>query len=459
LAASVALRPQPGFQENFASSRADITIGGGSAGCGKSFIELLCAARHMYVPGFSAVFFRRTTKQIKNPGALWDEANKVYPLLGAKGTEDDLEWKWPSTAKVKMAHLEHESNIYDWQGAQIPLLIFDELTHFTERQFWYLQSRNRSTCGVKPYTLASCNPDADSWVAVLIAWWIEQNPESPNYGLPIPERAGVLRYFTRIGDDIIWGDSAEQVMEQAGVRRVDVNSLTFIPGKLEENQILETADPAYRGKLMAMSRVERARLLDGNWKVKASAGDYFKRDEVTMLDTVPTDVVAWIRRWDLAATEPSDENKDPDWTAGVLMGRRKGGRYVVAHAAMIRKRSDVVRQLILRTATNDGKAVKVGIPQDPGQAGVEQATSYTRMLAGFTVFTERETGPKETRADPLAAQWQAGNVDVVRGDWNALYFQQMEGFPSKKVHDDAVDGSSGAFNRLATGRLLTEVAW
>jgi len=453
---SLVLKPQPGFQEKFASSLADITIGGGSAGCGKTFICLLEAARHMHVEGFSAVFFRRTTTQVHNPGGLWDESSNIYPLLGAWPT--GLEWHWHSGAKVKMAHLEYEKNLQDWQGAQVPLIVFDELPHFTAKQFWYMASRNRSSCGVRSRILATCNPDAESWVADLIAWWIEQDPESENYGFPIPEREGVLRHFTRVSDEMIWGDSAEAVMEQVpGLARIDVQSLTFIPGKLEENVIFERADPTYRGKLMAMSRVERARLLGGNWKSRAASGDYFNKAEVTLLDSVPDDVISWIRRWDLAASEPSETRPDPDWTAGVKMGKRRSGRFVVADAIMIQRRADDVRKMVLRTAQNDGQRVKVGIPQDPGQAGKEQIQSYTTMLAGFTVVPDRETGDKETRAEPLAAQWQAGNIDVVRGNWNAIYFSQMEAFPAKDVHDDAVDASSGAFTKLARGLSMWEV--
>jgi len=446
----ISLGPQPGFQSTFLASGADITIGGGAAGCGKTYAEILAGARHMQVPGFAAVFFRRTTKQIRNPGGLWDEAGKVYPLLGATPDQQDNEWHWPSGAKVKMAHLEHESNIYDWQGAQVPLFIFDELTHFTAKMFWYMQSRNRSTCGVRPYVLATCNPDADSWVAELVAWWIDQDADSPTYGLPLPERAGVLRYFTRLGDVMVWGDSAQEVIDQApGVTAIDVNSLTFVPGRLEENVILETVDPKYRGKLMAMSRVERERLLGGNWKVRAVAGDYFKRDEVKILDLLPSDILACSRGWDLAATEPSEVNKDPDWTFGVKIGRRSNGRFVVIHVAMARKRSDEVRKLVRQTAEDDGPEVSIALAQDPGQAGKDQSESYVSLLAGFPVHSEPETGSKETRADLFASQWQGGNVEVLRGRWNAEYFSQMEGFPSKGVHDDAVDASSTAFKRLA----------
>jgi len=452
------IRPQPGFQTKTLSSPADIVVCGGAAGCGKTFTEVIAPARHVHVPGFSAVMFRRTTKQIKNPGGLWDEAEKIYPLLGARSNNTELEWKWKSTAKVKFAHLEHEDNVYDWQGAQIALIIFDELTHFTPKQFWYMLSRNRSTCGVRPQVMASCNPDADSWVAALIAWWIEQDKESPDYGLPIPTRAGVLRYFTRIGDTIIWGDSPDEVVRQAPGMSIEwVKSITFVPGRLEENAILEKQDPSYRGTLMSMSRVERARLLGGNWKAKAAPGDVFRRHEAHMLDRVPDDVTAWVRKWDLAATEPGESNADPDWTCGVLMGSRPNGRYVVAHAEFARERSANVRQLVKSTAERDPSGTHVWISQDPGQAGKEQAEGYVQYLAGFGVSTERETGDKETRAEPFASQWQAGNVDVVRGNWNEEYFGQLEGFPGSGTHDDAVDASAGAFAKVANSLSLWDV--
>jgi len=96
------------------------------------------------------------------------------------------EWRWPRAGKIKFSHLQFETTVYDWQGAQIALICFDELTHFTAHQFFYIVSRNRSTCGVWPYIRATCNPDADSWVASFLAWWLD--PES---GFPIPARAGV----------------------------------------------------------------------------------------------------------------------------------------------------------------------------------------------------------------------------------------------------------------------------
>ena len=166
---------QRGPQTDFLRTAADICIYGGAAGGGKTvgliMEPLRCVSR---VPGFTAVFFRRTTPQITNPGGLWDESLNFYPRFGGTPYLRALEWRWPRAGKIKFSHLQFDTTVFDWQGAQITLICFDELTHFTARQFFYMVSRNRSTCGVRPYIRATCNPDADSWVAEFLAWWIDQ---------------------------------------------------------------------------------------------------------------------------------------------------------------------------------------------------------------------------------------------------------------------------------------------
>jgi predicted phage terminase large subunit-like protein len=453
------IAPQPGPQELFLSSSADIVIYGGAAGGGKSFGLLMEPLRHVTTnPQFATVFFRRNLTQVKNPGGLWDESMKLYPRAGGEPVGHVSEWRWPKGGKVKMAHLEHDSSVLDWQGGQIPLIGFDELTHFSQQQFFYMLSRNRSTCGVKPYIRATTNPDADSWVATFIAWWIDQET-----GLPIYERSGVIRWFIRLQDTIIWGDSKQELIEKYGNAALPLDhedqvrpkSCTFIPAKLSDNKALIAADPDYKANLLALSRVERERLLYGNWKIKPAAGLYFKRSDITIVDIVPDDIEKIVRRWDFAATEVSETNPDPDWTAGVLMGRRKNGRYIILDCIHERRKSNVVREMVRRIAGNDGIKVRIGLAQDPGQAGVDQVQSYVQLLAGFIVDIVRETGDKITRADPYASQWQAGNIDLLRGPWNEAFLAEHEAFGDMKDHDDQVDAASGAFLMLTAGSLAT----
>jgi len=279
------IRPQEGFQEEFLSSEADIVIGGAGAGVGKTFAELLESLRHREGKGFNAIFLRRTTVQITNPGGLWDEAMNIFPLFGGSPQSQKLRWYFPKGSIIKFGHLEHEMNIYDHQGAQYCLIIFDELTHFTRKMFFYMLSRNRSVCGVKPYVRASCNPDSESFVAELIEWWIDQNERLPNgelnprYGYPIPERIGVIRFFFVDNDEYVWGDTKEEVINKcphvfndpafANINLDDlIKSITFIPGSIYDNKKLMEKDPGYLGNLMAQDEEEKLRLLKGNWKIK-----------------------------------------------------------------------------------------------------------------------------------------------------------------------------------------------
>lgn len=263
--------PQDGFQKKFLASKADIVIGGGKAGAGKTFALLLDAARNIGNPFYTGTIFRRTTPQIKNKGAIWDESHGIYSHMNAKPSEYRLQWTFPTGAQVNFSHLEYEKNIYDHQGGQYAFIGFDELPHFTARQFFYLLSRNRSKY-CKPYLRATCNPDPDSWVSDLIQWWWD-----PDTGFPIPERDGVVRYFTRDGGELVWGDTVDEVIEKVPhiltklspeVTREDlVKSLTFIAGDIYENKELLRNNPEYLANLLALEDEEKMRLLEGSWKI------------------------------------------------------------------------------------------------------------------------------------------------------------------------------------------------
>lgn len=262
------VRPHAGPQWEFFSSTADIVIYGGQAGGGKSWALVTDPLQWIEVRGFRAGIFRRTYPQLKGQGGVWDEAQDIYRAFGARMREgQELDATFPSGANVSFLHLQHEKTKYEYQGHQFAMLGFDELTHFTETQFFYMLSRNRSSCGVKPYVRASCNPDAGSWVAEFISWWIDQD-----IGTPVPERSGKLRYFLRDNGVCEWADSKEELLERFEEYTADdILSATFIPASLDDNPTLVARDPGYRAKLKALPRIERARLLGGNWKVSEGA--------------------------------------------------------------------------------------------------------------------------------------------------------------------------------------------
>lgn len=477
----------------------------------KTYALLLEECRHSNNPKFNSVIFRRNNTQIYTNGGLWDSAMAVLPLIGARPKKTPKPtFTFPSGAKVVFDHLERYNDCLSYQGSQIVFLGFDELTHFDEDVFWYMFSRIRSDSGIPGYVRATTNPDPDSWVRTFIDWWI--GPD----GLAIPERSGKIRWFIRINGECIWGDSRMELLryqfdgeikavdktheEKDSLFLLDENdskgqtiitpgepgvlyvvtgtreffqwngteyrqltapkSVTFILSTLQDNKILMRNDPSYLANLQALPLVEQERLLGGNWNIRPAAGMYFPRSKVTIIDEMPDDVVRWVRAWDLAGTEDKKNNNPEDgpaYTAGVLIGKRRSGGYVIGDVINQRMNSSDVRNMVINTAKADKAAYKskyrIRMNQDPGQAGKEQADQYLKLLSGFSVNIERETGSKETRAESFSAQWigvkgaEKGNVYVLNAPWTSAYLAQMDGFPDRKFKD-MVDASSTGFLEL-----------
>lgn len=449
---SKVLMPQPGPQTKFLQSSADIAIYGGAAGGGKTYALLLEPLRYINVPGYGMTIFRKNATQITIEGGLWDESIAVYSGIkrAVKRGSPNLHWSFGGRSKVSFMHIDGDKDLGKWQGSQICTIGFDELTHFSEYQFFYMLSRNRSTCGVKPRIRATCNPDSNSWVADFISWWINQDT-----GYAIPERSGKKRYFFRHEGKLIWGNNLDDLtIKCANVAEFSpelCKSVTFISSSIYDNKELLKANPSYLANLYGLTLVEKERLLNGNWKIRPAAGLYFKREQTRIVKGVPDKIVAIVRAWDLAATEITSENKNPDRTAGCLMARMRNGQYIILDAKRMALNASNVRQLVRSTAVTDKaeyNCCDISIPQDPGQAGKEQAESYKKELAGYNVVCRPVSRDKVHRAEPFAAQWQSGNVLLLEGPWNEILLTELEGFPDT-LHDDQVDAASDAFAIVA----------
>jgi len=428
-------KPQQGPQYDFLANQADIVCFGGGAGGGKTYGVLLDVLWFHDIPGYTAIIFRRNSTHIRAPGGLWDNSQDLFRHFGGVANESMLEWNFPSGAVIKFAHLQLERHVYQYQGTALCGIYWDEATHFTEKQFFYMFSRNRSMCGIKPYQKLTCNPDSDSWVRKLVDWWID-----PITGLSIYERSGVIRWFIKIDDSLKWSDSREELIEK--YPNCLPKSFTFISASVFDNKKLLEADPGYLANLHALSRVERERLLYGNWNIKPAGGLYFKECYFEIIDAIPQ-TKEKIRYWDRAATKKTETN-DPDFTVGIKLEKDTNNILYITDIVRIQDSPLGVQTVIKNTAIRDGVNVRIGIEEDPGQAGISEAEHLTRFLQGFNVKRNRVTKDKVTRAMPVSAQAEAGNIKILRGQWNEEFFKELENFPEGK-HDDIVDSLSGAF--------------
>ncbi len=204
--------------------------------------------------------------------------------------------------------------------------------------------------------------------------------------------------------------------------------------------------PNYERLMRSQYTSKRAQQeLEGQF-IDMSAG-VFERQWFEIVRAAPADC-RWVRYWDKAATEGAGCN-----SAGVLMGKSKDGLFYVMEVRKGQLSALNRNKLIEQTAKDDaarfGK-VEICVEQEPGSGGKESADFTIRQLAGYSVYAERPSGDKVERAQPLAAQAEAGNVKIVEGNWNQDYLDELCSFPEGKA--DQVDASSAAFNRLNTAK-------
>lgn len=478
--------PNNAQQRQFLSSSAHVLVGGGAAGGGKTFVQLLDPMRFMYgideqgdyfapVPGYTAVLFRRTSPELTNEGGPWDTSVALYGQLPFyTAVPGNTEWRLPvyhrQQCTLRMTHLQHAWTVNNFYGAQIPYISYDQLEHFEESQFFTMLSRNRSATGVPGLTRAGCNPDPDSFVYELIKWWIDHREEvfSPaegrmvknfNYGYPYPERSGVLRWFVR-GDDgnLVWGNTRQEMYQHLpkklppGIeKRHLVKSLTFIGFKAEDNPDLMKKDPGYIGSLLLQDAVQRERLLGGNWLVRPQEGKIFPKTKARIIDALPAGLSGYVkglRYWDKAGSE----KKGSDWSVGLKMFL-VDGKVIIADVVRGQWQTAERESTIATTASQDGKGLPIVIEQEPASGGKDSVfMTVTQTVPGYDARPDVPSGDLELRSRPLAAQWQVGNVYLVRGEWNEKFLKEMNSFDGKPStatkKDDQVSAASGGYNYL-----------
>lgn len=178
-------------------------------------------------------------------------------------------------------------------------------------------------------------------------------------------------------------------------------------------------------------------------------GGLFKAGRIQIEEIAPSGMRE-CRGWDAGATEGGG---DP--TVGARLGVDSTGTYWIVD--IVRKQTGEPRALAKQTAKADGLDVVISWPQDPGQAGKDQAQSMVKDFAGWTFKTSPETGAKRTRWEPFASQVNGGNVHMVRAPWNRALIEEME--TDGQVHDDQLDALARAFSEIAIGSSNAALEW
>lgn len=182
-------------------------------------------------------------------------------------------------------------------------------------------------------------------------------------------------------------------------------------------------------------------------------GAMFKRHWFSIVQSTPA-VAQRVRYWDLAGAGEGNG----DYTVGTLMAKSPDGRFWIEEVIRVQLTAHPRNQLILQTAETDRQrgVSYTYVEQAPGLAK-EATDTVIRLLAGYTARADRVSNDKTTRAEPLAAQAEAGNVALLAGSWNTTFLDELTAFPYAD-HDDYTDSASGAFNQITIGGV-SNAAW
>jgi len=364
----------------------------------------MAALQYIDIPDYHALIIRRTYKDLSLPGAIMDRALTWllnYPDIHWSAAEK--KFTFPSGATLTFGYCQTERDVHQYDSAEFQFIGFDEVTQFTEFQYRYLFSRLRRGQGsLIPLRLrCASNPSGVGHE------WVKRRFVDPGS----PERP-------------------------------------FIPAKLDDNPFIDRDD--YRKSLANLDPVTRERLLNGDWDV-LQEGRLFKREwfDGKIIDTAPNDVF-WIRSWDRAATEPGP-GKDPDWTAGGLIGLTPSGQWYLRDVIRFQGTPLDNKRRIAQVAERDGALTPIVIEREGGSSGKDVEDDYKRnVLVGYNATFVSPTGKKVDRAGIVSSAAEAGNLFLVRDEkarpWIATYLDELAAFPQAGVHDDQVDMTSQGFN-------------
>ena len=413
--ATTLFEPFPGGQTAALATDVDELLIGSVLGCGKSLLLLMAPTRYLHLKYFNAIILRSTFIELEQ--GLIKMSQEFYPALGGTYNQSKHVWTFPSGATITFGYLESIADIQRYRGIERQMILYDELSSFSEEVYMMMNLWLRTPHEGYPLkVMATSNPGGryGDWVFSRWQHWVDAT---------LPHR-----------------------LASGQVARVRGKTRCCILLKPEDNPKIDRVRYEQQFDGLPIHIVKQ--LKEGDWNARASQANYFKRERFPIIPVAP--VGQCVRAWDIAASEGRG-----DWTVGTKLSQR-GGQYCVEDVVRKQLNPDGVDKLILHYAHLDGNRCKIILPCDPGAAGKAQIMYWSRLLNGFNFEFVRDHKKKHERALPVSSQSLAGNISVVNAEWCKQWFDELEAFgddPKQYKHDDCIDSLSSAYNALLTQRV------
>ena len=492
--------PLPGPQTTVWTLDCDEILYGGAAGGGKSMLVAALPLQLLHAPRGRMLVLRRNTGDLAD---LIDLAKTVFITGNDNGRyayraaapgkarfREDKNWLLINGDRLRV-WFGHCHDVDDWQiyiGQAFDKICFDEVVQFEEVQYLEIKGRLRgSVPGIRRQVIATTNPPkpnepGNAWVRKRWAPWLSPKCQVEDWeivdetgatvrgtGLPDrieggerkpPAESGQILYVGKIGKEERFSSTpfSWTILLEGKRVRLHAETRTYVKALLSDNPALLEGSPNYAAKLADNDPVRMRQLLLADWEASYDIGEMFRRTRFEVVDDVPEGHAAWARAWDFAGTKPNEQNKDPDWTVGLLGCKHEDGFVYLKHGHAMRDEPGEVEAARDHFASSDGVHVKQIYPRDPAEAGktVAELRVSAAIDAGAAADVVPATknvlskaGPVSAAAHPRALGQETGygKIRVVRGDWNEPFFDTVEKFPNGR-HDDWVSALADLYNHL-----------
>lgn len=421
-------------QRKALGSTADIVIFGGGNGGGKSFTLRCAALRPEYIgtPGCAAVLFAESNVKLEMAGGMVAGCKDLFAAghpLGLDGYKQTptKRWTWPCTGGGEaITDLSYVGEPGQWDGLEAACIGVDQAEQLRSEQLWSLAGRNRSSTGVRCRLMLTVNPPPegrDHWITQMLTagGWIGAD------GYPVEENDGRVKHFARVGDDLVFADTVEELDAMGVLERdragkvIQPKTMTFIHALVDDHPVDKFRED-YKRELAQLPEVERLRRLRGNWYVTEEAGRYFRAQWFEARVGRASEYALRVRSYDNAWSTA----ESADMTPGVLLALEPSGVVVIEDTIIIRGTPAHVERMIELVAELDGRGVVIRLPKDAGAAGALQTDWATKLGGrGYTVVTTRDVGDKITRSKAYQAHAERGQVRVADGHLTAAICAQL----------------------------------
>lgn len=399
-----------GPQTDFLESDAREVLFGGAVGGGKSETLLIAATRFIHLPTYRAALFRRTMPELRR--SLIDRALRWYPKAAPGrfiGSPMPV-WKFDSGAEIYFAHMQHESDMYSFDGVELQFAGFDELSHFTEKQYTYItQSRMRSSHGIPIRIRAGSMPPDDltgAWIVKRWAPWLDRGPDYHGVRAESGQRLYVVTD----------ADKGERYVERGTVDSFGnkARSRQFIRSLVFDNPYLPAS---YRSDLQALDPISRARKLYGDWSAIDKPGAVWNR-QLIQAGRRPSHPPLYRIGVGL---DPSGSHRKGSDEAGIVVagmgpchcsGERENHAFVIDDLSGVLPATTQARRTI--AAYHDKKADFVVAEINYGGEWIK--ATINEIDSRVNVDVEHVSKGKAVRAEPVAALYGKLEDDgTVRG--------------------------------------------